>query len=173
MSQETTNINQGEVAVFDSLEAATEAVRKLGEAGFPIEHVSVITQNLESTTEVHGFINGKDVAKSDAKFGAWFGGIFGLLSGSALLLVPGVGPVVVAGSLAAALAGGVEGAAAFSALGGVVGAVTGHFVAKKHLPKLTEHLTAGRFLLVAQSADEADLERAREILGADNLVETS
>ena len=173
MSNETTDIKQGEVAVFDSLEAATEAVKKLGEAGFPIEHVSVITQNLESTTEVHGFITGKDVAKSDAKFGAWVGGIFGLLSGTAFLRVPGVGPVVVAGSLAAALAGGVEGAAGFAALGGVVGAATGHFVSKKHVPKLTEHLSAGRYLLVAQSADEAELDRAREILGTENLVETS
>ena len=50
------------------------------------------------------------VAKDGAKVGAWSGGLFGLLIGAAFLILPGVGPVVIAGPLAAASLGGVEGA---------------------------------------------------------------
>lgn len=127
----TTAIDQGTVAVYDSMQDATAAVQRLGEAGFPIEHVSIITQNLESTTSVHGFVTTGDVAKSSAGVGAWVGGIFGLLTGAALLIVPGVGLLVVAGSLAAALLGTAKGAAGGAALGGLVGAATGHFVSKR------------------------------------------
>ncbi len=111
----------------------------------------------------------KDVAKTGAAVGAWAGGIFGLLSGAALLIVPGVGPLVVAGSLAATVIAGAEGAIGAGALGSLVGAATGHFVSKKHIPKLTEHLSAGRYLLIAQSADSDELDRARTILGQNTL----
>lgn len=164
MATITTDIDQGVIGVYDAMDDATADVRRLGEANFPIEHVSIITQNLESTTDVHGFITTGDVAKSGAGVGAWVGGIFGLLTGAALLIVPGVGPLLVAGSLASAVIGTAEGAAGGAAVGGLVGAATGHFVAKRHLPKLTEHLEAGRYLLIAQTPDEAELARARELL---------
>ncbi len=47
----------------------------------------------------------------------WFGGLFGLCVGAAFLVLPGIGPVVVAGPLTAALVGGIEGALAGTALG--------------------------------------------------------
>lgn len=165
MTKTTTDIDQGTVAVYDSMEDATAAVQRLSKEGFPTEHVSILTQNLESTTDVHGFVTTGDVAKRSAGVGATFGGIFGLLTGAALLVVPGVGPLVVAGSLAATLIAAAEGAIGVGALSGLVGAATGHFVSKKHIPKLTEHLTAGRYLLIAQSTDADQLDRARELLG--------
>lgn len=158
-------INKGEIATYDSIEGATAAVQKLGDAGFPVDNISILTKNLESETEVHGFYTAKDLAKSDAKFGAWVGGFFGILGGAALLIVPGVGPVVAAGSVAAMLVGGVEGAATFAAVGGIIGAATGHFVAKKHIPKLEEHFEAGRYILIVQHESDEQLAKAREILG--------
>lgn len=168
----TTDIDQGVVGVFDTMEAATAAITELGESDFPIEHVSVITQNLEASTTVHGFVTTGDVAASSAGVGAWVGGLFGILGGAALLLVPGVGPVIAAGSLAAVMIGGAEGAVGGAALGGLVGAATGHFVAKKHIAKLTEHLKGGKYLLVAQSTDPAEVQEARRIIsgGASEVI---
>jgi hypothetical protein len=54
---------------------------------------------------------------------AWFGGLFGLMVGAAEVLAPGLGPLVVAGSLAAAVLAGLEGALAGTALGGLAGAL--------------------------------------------------
>lgn len=165
MSTHTKDINKGEIAAFDTLEAATAAIKKLGEAGFPIEHVSMLTKNLESSTEVHGFYKASDLAKTEAGFGAWVGGFFGILGGAALLIVPGVGPVVAAGSLATMIIGGIEGATGLAAVGAIVGGITGHFVSKKHIPKLVEHFSAGKYILVVQSESDDDLAKAREILG--------
>ena len=100
------------VGVYAHIDQAEDAVRMLGEGGFPIQHVSIIAKDLGTEKKVHGFVTSCDVAKSSARTGAWVGGIFGLLVGAAFLWVPGVGPLIVAGSLASAVLGGVEGAVA-------------------------------------------------------------
>src|SRR5215470_9043751 len=87
------------VGIYNHLDEAEEAVKKLGVGGFPIQHVSIIARDVVSEKKVHGFVTSCDVAKSTAKTGAWVGGIFGLLTGAALMWVPGVGPLIVAGSL--------------------------------------------------------------------------
>ncbi len=75
---------RGVVAIYDTMTAATEAVRKLGQAGVPPERLSIVTQNLESQTTVHGFVSMGDVATT----GAGVGARFSLLAGAAFFLVP-------------------------------------------------------------------------------------
>jgi hypothetical protein len=57
----------------------------------------------------------------------------------------------------------VVGAAEGALLGGTVGAVLGHFVAKKHLPKYEELVRTGNFLLVAHGTEE-EVSLAQRIL---------
>lgn len=96
------------IAVFAHIDEAEHAVQQLGVGGFPLEQVSIVTKDLGTEKKVHGFVTACDVANASAQTGAWMGGIFGLLVGAAFLWVPGVGPLVVAGSMTAALLGGVE-----------------------------------------------------------------
>ncbi|MCQ4041083.1 general stress protein [Streptantibioticus rubrisoli] len=84
----------GVVGVYSSMREVEDAVRALLRQGIPAEQLSVIGQDLTSETRVHGFVTTGDVARSGAKTGAWLGGLFGLLSGAALLLVPGAGPLL-------------------------------------------------------------------------------
>jgi hypothetical protein len=76
-----------------SMGEAEEAVTALLDSGVPAGQISIVGQDLPSETQVHGFVQTADVAKSGAGAGAWVGGLFGILSGAALLFVPGVGPV--------------------------------------------------------------------------------
>jgi hypothetical protein len=55
-----------------------------------------------------------------------------------------VGALVVLGPLAAGALAAAEGAAA----GGGLGAVLGHFIAKKDVPKYSRHLQAGSYLVL-------------------------
>ena len=87
------------------------------------------------------------------------GGLFGVLSGAAMLFIPGLGPLVVLGPLAAAAVGAAEGAL----LGGAVGALLGHFVAKQHLPKYEEFVRTGNYLLVVHGTEE-EVARAQRLL---------
>jgi hypothetical protein len=141
------------VAVFAHIDQAEGAVQALGKGGFPIQHVSILGQNLGTERKIHGFVTSSDVAKPAARAGAWGGGIFGLLGGAAFLWVPGIGPLIVAGSLTSALLGGVEGAVA-GAMSGLLGWLQGLGIAKQHILRYEESIKAGKLLVVAHGAAE-------------------
>lgn len=151
------------VGVYKTLGEAEEAVRSLGDGGFPIEQVSIIAQHLKDDRRVHGYVTSCDVAKSAATTGAWVGGVFGLLAGAAFLWVPGVGPLVVAGSLAAVLLGGVEGAVVGAATTGLLGWLVGLGISREKILKYEQAVRAGKFLVVAHGTAEAVM-YARELL---------
>ena len=153
------------VGTYKTVAEAEAAVRKLGESRFPVEQVSIVSNGLESEKEIHGFVTRGDVAKSGAGTGAWVGGLFGLLVGAAFLWVPGVGPLIVAGPLAAALLGGAEGAAVGAGAGGLLGALAGWGVNKKHILKYEEKVKAGEYLVIAHG-DSEEIEEAHRILDA-------
>ena len=81
----------------------------------------MVGRDLQSELRLNGYVTTGDIAGPSAATGAWVGGLFGLLAGSALLFVPGAGPLLVLGPLAAAAVGVGQGAL----LGGVVGALLG------------------------------------------------
>jgi hypothetical protein len=155
----------GVIAVYTSMDEVDSALRKLADEGIPTESMSIITQNLESTTKVHGFVSTGDVAATGAGWGAWTGGLFGLLAGVALIIVPGVGPVLAGGSIATWVLGALEGAGGGAALGGLLGAGIGTFVKREHIPKYEHELRAGKYLLIAHG--ESDIvDRAQKVLDA-------
>jgi hypothetical protein len=100
-----------------------------------------------------------DIAGPSAATGAWVGGLFGLLAGSALLFVPGAGPLVALGPLAAAAVGAAQGAL----VAGGVGAILGHFVAREHIPKYQQLVKAGSYLVVVHGVEQ-DVARAQQVL---------
>jgi hypothetical protein len=154
------------VCLYPTVDAAEEAVKKLGQGGFPIQHVSIITKDLGSEKKVHGFVTSCDVAKSAARTGAWVGGIFGLLVGAAFIWLPGVGPLIVAGSLTSALMGGLEGAVAGAAMTGVLGWLGSLGISKQHILKYEESVKAGKTLVVAHGTVD-------EVAKADTILATT
>ena len=79
------------------------------------------------------------------------------------MIVPGVGPVLAAGSAASWLLATLEGAGGGAALGAIIGAATGHFVKQQHIPKYEASFKAGKYLLTAHG--DADLmDRAKKVL---------
>jgi len=151
--------DQAVIGVFADLAAAEQAVRELTKKGFPVDRISIVGKDMESEIRISGFVTTGDVAGPSAATGAWVGGLFGVLSGAAVLFIPGSGPLVVLGPLAAAAVGAAEGAL----LGGAVGALLGHFVAKKHLPKYEELVRTGNYLLVVHGTEQ-DVARAQRLL---------
>ncbi|MBY8886088.1 hypothetical protein K7472_14645 [Streptomyces sp. PTM05] len=117
----------------------------------PAEQISIIGQDLHSETRVHGFVTTGDVAKSGARTGAWVGGLFGVPTGTALLFIPGVGPLLVLGPLAAGAVAAAEGAVG----GGGIGAALGRFISKRHVPKYSRHLAEGRYLVLRHTPSSA------------------
>ena len=163
---------QSVVYIFPSLEEAESAVKRLSDTKFPINQISIVTQNIETTKQVHGYITAGDVAAQGASSGAWMGGFFGLLVGAAFLWVPGFGPLFVAGPLAAMLLGGAEGIVAGAAGGGLLGALVGWGISKEHILKYQEVIKGGKYLVIA-NGDEAQVNQARSILQDSGIADVT
>ena len=98
MADQTSSI----VAVYPDHASAEDAVKVLEKAGFSLKHISIMGRDFQVSETPIGFVTTGDVAAQGRDAGAWAGGIFGLLMGAAFLILPGIGPVVIAGPLAAA-----------------------------------------------------------------------
>jgi hypothetical protein len=155
--------NQSVIGIYPNMQSVEDAIQTLDQSGFPIRHLSVVSQHLRSEKQVQGFITAGDYAVKGAGLGAWTGGIFGLLAGAAFLWVPGLGPLVIAGPLAAALLAGSEGAVLGAAGGGALGALVGWGVSKRHIVKYIDKLKDGKLLLVVRGTPD-EVERARVVL---------
>jgi Heat induced stress protein YflT domain len=149
--------DQSIIGIYETMVQAEWAVRKLDEVGFPITQVSIVSQNLQSEREVVGYVTVRDMAQSGLITGAWTGGLLSLLAGVAFLWIPGFGPLIVAGRLAAVLFGvlsGVEGAVVGAAYGGVLGALAGWGISKEHILKYEEQVRAGKHLVIVHGSAE-------------------
>jgi hypothetical protein len=97
------------------------------------------------------------------KTGAFWGGFWGLLFGSAMFAIPGIGPILVAGPLVGWIVAGLEGAVV---VGGVSAVGAGLFsigIPKDSVVKYDVALKTDHFLLVVHGTPEA-VDRAKQIL---------
>jgi hypothetical protein len=113
------------VALYDQHSQAENAVKTLQRAGFDMKKISIIGKDYETEEHVMGFFNAGDRARIFGKYGVFWGGLIGILFGSALLFVPVVGHVVILGPLAAMLFGGLQGAVVVGGVSALAGALDG------------------------------------------------
>ncbi len=147
--------------LYPSYDRATQAVRDLEAAGVPHSDISIVANNADNwykesgTGRVDRDRDGTDDraegAGAGAGIGAGIGGTAGLLAGLGLLAIPGIGPVVAAGWLAATAAG----AAAGGLTGGIVGALTQTGVSDEDAHVYAEGVRRGGTLVTARVADGA------------------
>ncbi|KYK48971.1 hypothetical protein A1D31_26995 [Bradyrhizobium liaoningense] len=145
--------------LYDNYSDAEQAVRRLENAGVPHSDISIVANNSDnwygsSSGKVDRDRDGTDDraegAGTGAGIGAGLGGAAGLLAGLGLLAIPGLGPVVAAGWLAATAVG----AAAGAATGGIVGALTEAGVSREDASLYAEGVRRGGTLVSARVPDQ-------------------
>lgn len=108
------------VALYDNFSEAQRVVQDLVDHGFPRNNISMVASDYDGTYADY-LAREEDTDDVDAAqgagFGAIVGGLTGLLVSLGALAIPGIGPVLVAGPVAATL------------IGAGVGAVTGGLLA--------------------------------------------
>ena len=157
------------VAVYNSHTEAEEAVAKLSAASFDITKISIIGKDYHTEEKVVGYYSTGDRMKSWGGLGAFWGGIWGLLFGAGFFLVPGIGPVLVAGPFLAALIGALESAVVVGGLSAVAAGLVSLGIPKESAVKYEAEIKADKFVLIVLGTAE-ELERARSILAGTSPI---
>lgn len=154
--------------LFDHYDDARRAVQDLEAAGVAHRDISIVGHDKRKAAGDMADPAAQD-AGAGAGIGAAVGGVGGLLAGLGLLAIPGIGPVVAAGWLAATAAGAAGGALVGAAAGGIVGALTHAGVPEEDAHVYAEGVRRGGTLVTAKV--DAPLEAtARQILSDDRTV---
>ena len=144
----------------DSAERATDA---LINNGFLVRDISMLLpENLGGTRDIgtEKATKAPEGATTGAASSATLGGVLGLLAGMGALAIPGVGPLIAAGPIVAALAGvGVGGA-----VGGLTGALIGLGIPEYEAKRYEGRLQQGGILFSVHCDTSEDIKRAKEII---------
>jgi hypothetical protein len=136
------------VRLYDDHTRAADAVVQLKQAGVPEHDIGIITRDDRA-----------GAAATGAEIGAAVGGLAGLLTGLGLIAIPGIGPVVATGWLAATAAGAVAGGMA----GGALGVLSQAGVSGEEAHEIAECLRRGATMVSARVPD-ADKSRCEAIM---------
>lgn len=157
------------VGVFDSEQAASSAIEDLKTQGFSTDDISVVTKSrkdLELISEETGTKAPEGLA-SGAATGGILGGLTGLLAGIGALAIPGIGPVLAAGPIAATLTGAAVGAGA----GGIVGGLIGFGIPEDEAREYDANVNEGK-ILVLIDADAPQAQLVYDIFRDNNALNT-
>ena len=160
------------VAVYNSHKEAEDGIKELQRAGFAMKKLSIVGKDYHSDESVVGYYNTGDRVKYWGKLGAFWGGIWGLLFGSAFFMIPGFGPILVAGPLVAWLVGALEGAVVVGGLSAIGAALYSIGIPKDSVVKYETAIKAGKYVIVAHgTADE--VANAKKIIEGTEAIESA
>ncbi|HXV99390.1 MAG TPA: hypothetical protein VEC93_13285, partial [Anaerolineae bacterium] len=154
--------------LFESEATADQAINALQEAGFSKNNFSLVARQNRIVQRVDQAEDQEQgMIQADSKLGtaggAAIGGIAGLLFGVAALAIPGIGPIVAAGSIATALGTATVAAGMGAVAGGLLGAITSLGISVEEANMYAEGVKRGGILLVVE-ADEAHAPIASQIM---------
>ena len=151
------------VGIFDSHLKAETSIKELQRAGFDMKKLSIVGKDYHPEEHVVGYYNAGDRMKVWGKLGAFWGGFWGLLFGSALFVIPGIGPLIVFGPLVGWIIGALEGAVVVGGLSALAAALYSIGIPKDSVVQYETALKSAKFLVIAHgTADEAT--KAKSIL---------
>ena len=162
--------NKRAVGVFDSRSDLESALNELKRAGFPMDTVSVVAKDADRNDAIAGVdvsdrVGNKadEGAATGAVTGGALGGLTGLLVGLGALAIPGIGPVMLAGATATAIATTISGGAIGAAAGSLLGALVGLGIPEARARAYNERISQGSYLVIVDGTSD-DVRRAETIL---------
>jgi len=161
------NKNNSIVAIYTSHTDAEAAVKELQRSGFDMKKLSIVGRDFRSDEHVVGYYNMGDRMKYwgtlGAGVGAFWGGLWGLLVGSAFFWVPGLGPTLVAGPLVSWIVGALEGGVLIGGIDAIGAGLYSLGIPKDSIVKYETALKADKFVLIAHGS-AAETTRAQGII---------
>lgn len=159
------------VGVFEDRGRAERAVDDLQRNGFRKDELSVVTRDGEQRgREGRGREEGEETAFGPTVAAGWgdeevgeglawggaLGGLGGLLAGAGAIAIPGIGPIIAAGPIAAALSGAVT--------GGLAGGLLDFGIPEERGRFFEQRVKEGKILALVKTDDENRVEDAARIM---------
>lgn len=140
---------------------ASAIVDRLKEEGFSNNDISALFPDKTGTRDfaVEKGTKAPEGATTGASTGALLGGTLGWLAGIGALAIPGVGPFIAAGPIAAALSG----AALGGAVGGIAGALIGMGIPEYEAKRYEGKVKEGGILLSVHTDDADEVKCAKQV----------
>ncbi len=159
------------IGLVTSRMVAEQVVSQLQRSGFAGNDISVLFPDDRGTKDFahEQHTKAPEGAATGAGAGGVVGGTLGLLAGIGALAIPGVGPLIAAGPIMAALSG----AAAGAIVGGLSGALIGLGIPEIEAKQYEGKLKEGNILLSVHVDNNAERDRAKDLLkeyGAYDIV---
>ena len=163
--------NTSVFGIYRDRPSVEEAVDTLRAAGFRNTDISVLFQENEGTKDLAHEKNTKapEGATTGGILGGITGGVLGWLTGIGALAIPGLGPLIVAGPIVAALAG----VGAGGTFGGMIGALVGMGVPEYEAKRYEGRIKLGGALMSVHCDNEDWVKRAKDLLrrtGGDDIA---
>lgn len=139
------------VGVFESRDRAREAIEALQDEGFSEEDLSIVARQEEGQ-------DSSDMTEDITQGAAWGGGLGalgGLLAGVGAIAIPGIGPILAAGPLAAGLSGAVA--------GGIAGGLIDLGIPEEAGQQFEEDVKQGRLLAIVETDDDDQVGRVQRL----------
>jgi len=154
------------VGIFKTHTEAETSIKELQRAGFDMKKLSIVGKDYHTEEQVVGYYNVGDRMKFWGKQGAYWGGFWGLLFGSAVFIIPGVGPLVMFGPVIGWLVGALEGAVAVGGVSALAAALYSIGVPNDSSIEYETALKSDGFLVIAHAT-------AAEVANAQSILQTA
>jgi len=146
------------VAIYDTHEKAERAIKELQEGGVDMKSLSIAGKDTHTDEHVVGYYNAGDRMKHWGKVGAFWGGFWGLL-----FLIPGLGPILVAGPLVAWIVAGLEGAVVVGGVSALGAGLVSIGIPKDSVLEYEVALKTDKYLLIVHGTEDT-VDNAKHII---------
>jgi len=152
---------------------AQQIVVALRDAGFPDDDISVLFPDKAGSRDFAHEHHTKlpEGATTGGVAGGVLGGVLGWLAGTGTLAIPGLGPLIAAGPILAALSGAAGGGVG----GGIVGALVGLGIPEYEAKRYEGKLRDGNILISVHTENSDERSMAKDIFvraGAEDISYT-
>ena len=164
MEKEIEMISKNSVAaIYETHEQAEHAVKELQEAGVDMKSLSIVGRDTHTEEHVVGYYTAGDRMKYWGEAGAFWGGFWGLLFGSGLFFIPGLGPILAAGPIVAWIVAGLEGAVVLGGVSAIGAGLVSIGIPKDSVLKYDVALKTDKYVLVVHGTPD-EVEKAKDII---------
>ena len=160
------------VSIFNTHIDVEDAVRELQKYGFDMKKLSIAGKNFHSGDSIAGNYNTGDQVRYCGKLGAFWENVLGVVYGSAFLIIPDIGPVVIGGPLVRCIISALEGAAPVDGLSAIGTVFYSIGIPNDSILEYEKSLKSNKLLLVANGA-AVEVEQASKILEKTKATDTT